>query len=41
MCLREGNKIVGRHYRDTPGHTVADFTFLPIENNNVDIVIQF
>ena len=30
-CHEETKAPVGRHYRDTPGHTVADFTFLPIE----------
>ena len=30
-CHQDTRVPVGRHYRDTPGHTVADFMFLPVE----------
>jgi len=30
-CHQETKAPVGRQYRDTPGHTVADFMFVPIE----------
>ena len=30
-CHQEMKVPVGRHFRDTPGHSVADFMFIPVE----------